>query len=127
MAGRQHQGGVLPRNYLQGCLLLLLAESPGHGYDLMERLSDLGLSGVDSGGLYRALRSLDEDGLVKSWREESQLGPVRRRYRISAAGVGGLERWATTVGASASSLNSFLDRHRQLHDWRRRTAVDLLA
>jgi poly-beta-hydroxybutyrate-responsive repressor len=109
--------GVLPRNYLQGCLLLLLAESPSHGYDLMERLSGLGLSGVDSGGLYRALRSLDEDGLVESWHEESQMGPVRRRYRISDAGVGGLETWAATVGASASSLNSFLHRHRQLQEW----------
>ena len=105
-----------PRNYLHGCLLLLFAESPTHGYDLVERLPEFGLANIDSAGVYRALRTLNDDGLVESWWEETRTGPVRRRYRISEAGAATLEAWAETVGDSASALRSVLDRHRQLHN-----------
>lgn len=112
---RQEAGPTgLARNYLQGCVLLLVAESPTHGYELLDQLSELGLSHVDSGVLYRALRSLNEDGLVESWWEESGSGPVRRRYRISADGLSCLEAWAASVGDSASLLSSFVARHRRL-------------
>ena len=110
-------GTVLaPRNYLQACLLLLIAESPTHGYDLVERLAELGLPGVDSGAVYRALRALNRDGLLESWWEEDGPGPVRRRYRLSDPGAASLEAWAGTVGDSASCLNSFLARHRELQE-----------
>jgi PadR family transcriptional regulator, regulatory protein PadR len=109
---------VMPRNYLHGCLLLLIAESPAHGYDLVERLAALGLTTVDSAGVYRALRALDQDGLLESWWEESEAGPVRRRYRISARGVRTLEGWAATVGDRAFRLNAFLARHSQLRESR---------
>ena len=107
---------LVPRNYLHACLLLLIAEEPAHGYELGERLAGLGLTGTDSGAVYRALRALNQDGLLESWWEESGPGPVRRRYRLSDAGAASLEAWAGTVGSSASYLNSFLTRHRRLHD-----------
>jgi PadR family transcriptional regulator PadR len=105
---------AMPGNYLHGCLLLLIAESPAHGYDLVERLAAFGLTTVDSAAVYRALRALDEDGLLESWWEESEAGPVRRRYRISEQGVGTLEGWAAAVGDSAYRLNTFVARHAQL-------------
>ena len=33
--------GGQPKNFARPCLLLLLAEAPGHGYELMERLTAL--------------------------------------------------------------------------------------
>jgi PadR family transcriptional regulator PadR len=110
---------ILPRNYLHGCLLLLVAESPAHGYDLVEQLAGLGLVSVDSAAVYRALRALNREGVLESWWEESEAGPVRRRYRLSQAGVDTLQAWASTVGDSASCLNAFLARHRQLPPPRR--------
>lgn len=105
---------LAPRNYLHGCLLLLIAESPAHGYELVARLSDLGLTNVDSAGVYRALRSMNGDGLLESWWEETLSGPVRRRYRLSEAGAATLQAWAQMVDTSATCLNSFVTRHRQL-------------
>ncbi|HEX2043197.1 MAG TPA: PadR family transcriptional regulator [Acidimicrobiales bacterium] len=105
---------VISGSYLRCCLLLLIAEAPAHGYDLADRLSGLGLADVDSAAVYRALRALDEEGLVESWWEESGSGPVRRRYRISAEGLTCLEAWAASVGQSASRLSSFVARHRRL-------------
>ncbi len=104
------------RSYLQGCLLLLIAECPAHGYDLVERLGELGLANVDSPAVYRALRTLNEDGLLESWWEGSDIGPARRRYRLSDRGAATLESWAATIDNSASWLHAFLSRHRQLRD-----------
>ena len=117
MPGAQSQepnAVVTPRNYLHGCLLLLIAESPAHGYDLVERLGDLGLANVDPPAVYRALRTLNDDGLLESWWEGSDAGPARRRYRLSDRGVSTLEGWATTIDSSASWLHAFLTRHRRL-------------
>lgn len=105
---------LVPRNYLHACLLLLIAESPSHGYDLVERLPALGISNADSGAVYRTLRTLNRDGLVESWWEESHSGPGRRRYRISDAGVESLEAWATVAGGSVSALQAFVSRHHDL-------------
>ena len=57
----------MPRTYLHGCLLLLIAEAPAHGYELVDRLAELGLATVDSAAVYRALRALDAEGLLESW------------------------------------------------------------
>ena len=56
----------LPRNFLRPCVLLLLRESPAHGYDLLERAKAFGFTRWDPGGLYRVLRALEEEGLVRS-------------------------------------------------------------
>ncbi len=110
----QRNPGVIAGSYLRCCLLLLIAESPSHGYDLVERLCDLGLSDADSATVYRALRALDQEGLVECWWEESGAGPVRRCYRITDAGLPALESRAAEVGDSASFLNAFVTRHRRL-------------
>jgi PadR family transcriptional regulator PadR len=107
---------LVPRNYLHACLLLLIAESPAHGYDLLERLAVLGLTNVDSGTVYRALRTLNADGLVESWWEASHSGPGRRRYRISQAGMAVLDTWAAAADSNASCLNTFVARHRWLRE-----------
>jgi DNA-binding PadR family transcriptional regulator len=102
------------RRYVEGCLLLLVAERPGHGYELVERLAAFGLEKVDSATVYRVLRSLDRGGLVDSSWEEAESGPVRRRYRISRSGLMRLRAWVSAANASASDLASFVARHRQL-------------
>ncbi|NPV53200.1 MAG: PadR family transcriptional regulator [Firmicutes bacterium] len=54
--------------FMAPCLLLLLLEKPAHGYDLMERLKELGFDGEnqDPGMVYRNLRRLEEEGMVRS-------------------------------------------------------------
>lgn len=104
------QGG-LPRNYLRPCLLLLISEKPSHGYDLLERLEMLGLGATDAGGLYRALRAMEnEDLLVSEW-ETSEAGPARRRYALTEEGMEWLHAWAGALRESRRILGRFLDRY----------------
>ena len=87
----------LPRNFVRPCLLLLLREQPAHGYELLERLRPLGFTRDDPGRLYRALRALEQDGLVRSAWQPSSGGPDRRIYELTRRGTEELHRHATSV------------------------------
>jgi len=101
---------VLPKNFLRPCLLLLLRESPSHGYDLRERLRPLGFSRDDPGRLYRALRTLEDAGLVRSSWQTSSGGPDRRTYELTDAGEERLRDAATELKAMSEVLDTFLCR-----------------
>ena len=102
---------VLPKNFLRPCLLLLLREQPAHGYDLLERLRPLGFSRDDPGRLYRALRTLESDGLVRSVWEKSSTGPDRRMYEITRSGMEELHGAAKALMATDEVLGVFLSRY----------------
>lgn len=104
------QGG-LPRNYLRASLLLLIGEAPAHGYDLLDQIAGLGLHSVDPGGLYRALRVMESEGLVVSEWEHSSAGPARRTYRLTTDGVDWLHAWAGALRESHRYLSAYLQRY----------------
>lgn len=81
---------------------------------LVERLAGMGIANVDSGTVYRALRRLNDEGLVSSSWEEVAAGPARRRYSVTPAGVASLDDCTSTVVATSRSLGFFLARHRRL-------------
>jgi poly-beta-hydroxybutyrate-responsive repressor len=101
---------VLPKNFLRPCLLLLLHESPAHGYELRERLRPLGFSRDDPGRLYRALRTLEDGNLVRSTWHSSTGGPDRRTYELTRAGEERLRDAAAELEAMYTILDTFLCR-----------------
>lgn len=103
-------GSGLPRSYQRYCLLMLLNEGPCHGYDLLEQVHELGLISADTPGLYRSLRSMEEDGLVVSSWEKSQIGPPRRSYQISDIGKRALAEALENLVEVHSLLTRMLDR-----------------
>jgi poly-beta-hydroxybutyrate-responsive repressor len=109
-----HGLGGLPRNYLRPCLLLLLAEAPSHGYDLLEQIGQLGMERTDAGGLYRALRAMEQDQLVFSWWEHSDSGPARRTYTLTDEGLDWLHAWAGSLREVSRLLGHYLGRYESL-------------
>lgn len=103
----------LPRNFLRPCILLLLREEPAHGYDLLERLRPLGFIRDDPGRLYRALRALEEEKLVRSAWEPSGTGPDRRIYELTKAGVEELHLASKVLAESREKLGFFLSRYEE--------------
>jgi PadR family transcriptional regulator PadR len=114
--GGEEPHGGLPRNYLRASLLLLIGESPAHGYDLLEQTGHLGLRNVDPGGLYRTLRVMEKDGLVVSAWEHSSAGPARRTYRLTSEGIDWLHAWAGALRESHRYLSAYLGRYDQLSE-----------
>ncbi len=112
--GTENVGVGLPRNYLRPCLLLLLAEGTSHGYELLDQVGELGLDRVDPGGLYRCLRAMDEDGLVRSSWEPSASGPARRTYELTDEGREWLHVVAGPLADVARALAVYRHRYQQV-------------
>lgn len=116
MSGASNIGDLgpgMPRNFIRFCLLLLTAERPSHGYDYLEQLDSLGMAGVDPGGLYRTLRSMEQEGLLSSRWETSDAGPARRTYELSEDGFDWLHAWAAAHAETARIMSIFLERYRE--------------
>jgi PadR family transcriptional regulator len=90
-------------------LLALLADRPTHGYELIERLPELsGEDRVDVGNLYRALRSLEEEGLVTSEWSADLPGPTKRTYTLAPEGHELLAAWLASIERLRDALTTFL-------------------
>jgi poly-beta-hydroxybutyrate-responsive repressor len=104
-------------------LLVLLSDGPTHGYELLERLPGvLGDERVDVGNVYRALRGLEEEGLVVSeWRADLP-GPTKRTYTLTEDGARVLESWTASLERLREDLSAFVDRAREKGGDRVRTS-----
>jgi PadR family transcriptional regulator, regulatory protein PadR len=109
----------LPKDFLRPCLLLLLREKQAHGYDLLERVQQMGFEGVDPGGLYRTLRRLERERLVSSSWEPSESGPQRRIYEITRRGMEELHARAKAIAAGQERAEAFLGRYEEFVALRR--------
>jgi PadR family transcriptional regulator, regulatory protein PadR len=106
--------GGQPKNFARPCLLLLLAEAPAHGYELIDRLRPFGFELGDPATIYKTLRQMQTEALVTSTWEVSNRGPARRVYALTSDGSDLLEAWALTLQSNRAILDHFLDRYRQL-------------
>lgn len=116
IVGQGIRGWVRPGarrgRWIEPFVLLLVAEQPSHGYSVIGRLDELGLTadGVDVGMVYRTLRELDAEGLVTTeWGLES--GPPRREYRLTAEGRHALAEWAAVMVERKRLVEAFLKRN----------------
>jgi poly-beta-hydroxybutyrate-responsive repressor len=114
MSPADNDSASLPRHYLKPCLLLLLAEGPSHGYELLEHVRRLGIKGAEPGGLYRYRRSMEKEELVSSWWEPSQAGPARRTYVLTDKGAKALSASVSSLREIRQILVSLLDRYDSL-------------
>mgnify|MGYP001819268833 CR=1 FL=1 len=105
--------GARRGRWIEPFVLLLIAEGPIHGYSVISQLDELGLNsdGVDVGMVYRTLRELEAEGLVKTrWGLEE--GPPRREYRLTAKGHEVLDEWVAVMAERRRLIEVFLDRSR---------------
>ena len=115
----------LSRSYVRPCLLLLLAEGPSHGYELLEQVRRAGVRNADAGGLYRSLRAMEQSGLVSSWWEPSQAGPARRSYLLTDEGRDALGESLDSLREVHRLLGEVLDRYDLLGEVSSAGVVDL--
>jgi PadR family transcriptional regulator len=93
-------------------LLLLLREAPAHGYELLERLPELlPEERIDMGNLYRVLRALEEQGVVRSEWDADAPGPAKRIYELTDEGRTLLDGWAEALRTAQSNVDAFLARY----------------
>jgi PadR family transcriptional regulator PadR len=75
------------RGVIELCVLVLIGKMPHYGYEIALALSHWQPLAVTEGTLYPLLRRLQREGLVDSFWQESQDGPPRKYYRLTAVGA----------------------------------------
>jgi PadR family transcriptional regulator PadR len=90
-----HHHHLPERGWIQFLLLLVINESPTHGYQLMEELVERGYvrhGRFKTGSVYTILNRMEEHGYLTSNIEESEAGRERRVYSITDEGRTQLRR-----------------------------------
>jgi PadR family transcriptional regulator PadR len=76
----------LRRGTLEYCVLALLRDEERYGFDLVRALSQADGMVTSEGTIYPLLSRLRRERLVTTTWRESDAGPPRRYYRLTAAG-----------------------------------------
>ena len=88
---KQHHDQIvfdLKRAFLQFITLFLINQSPKYTYEIKAEILKLSKGGfdIDRNNLYKKLRSLEKDGVLKSKLEPSAKGAQRKYYTITPQG-----------------------------------------
>lgn len=84
-------------------ILSVLADAPRHGYGISQDLVSAGLQPLRGAQLYPALVRLEDEGMIVAQWEQSESGPARKVYELTAAGHAQREdlraQWRTFIHA----------------------------
>lgn len=99
------------KRFIEPRLLYLIRANPSYGYQLIEDMAGLPFPGPtpDSAAVYRMLRELEKDGLVRSQWKHGEAGPAKRIYEITPLGEKRLAVWVEAIKERADLLNAFID------------------
>jgi PadR family transcriptional regulator, regulatory protein PadR len=69
-------------------MLLLLHGRSTYAYEMTAMIAEMSQGTVvaDEKSIYRALKRFEENGIVQSWSENSDIGPPRRYYSLTPLG-----------------------------------------
>jgi PadR family transcriptional regulator, regulatory protein PadR len=95
------------KNWLVPMLLLMLRQWNSYGYELLEKMTALGMATMNPGTFYRTLRRMEKDGMVSSNWDTSEGGPARRIYSITDAGEAYLKYWVDSLDQYQKMMNLF--------------------
>ncbi len=78
----------LKRGFLQFITLVIISESPKYVYEIKAEILKQTRGGfdIDRNNLYKKLRSLESDGVLKSHMEPSARGAQRKYYMLTKLG-----------------------------------------
>lgn len=96
------------KGVLEGCVLALIGRGETYGYELAGTLAACGLSGVAEGTFYPLLMRLEKKGLITSTYRASDMGPRRKYYRITDAGMAEIGQFAREFDELQSVVASVL-------------------
>ena len=104
-----HDPQVL-KGVLSLLLLHLLAERESYGYEVVQRLHAIGLTGILEGTVYPALTRLEREGRLTTRLVASSSGPARKYYQPTGAGYDALVAGTSSFGALVEIVTGQLGR-----------------
>ena len=95
------------KGVLEICVLTLISKKDMYGYEIVRNISKV--IEVNEGTIYPILRRLTKEGYFETYILESNEGPARKYYKITAEGMANLNKltkeWKEFVKAVNTLLN----------------------
>ena len=108
------QDAQLLKGVLSLLLLHVLAERESYGYEVVQRLLEIGLTDIAAGTVYPALSRLERERRLTARLVASNEGPARKYYRPTAAGyqalAAGTAQWTALAELVSQQLSRPLPR-----------------
>ncbi len=112
---RSDRTTALSVGLLRPCILVhLVGGDSAYGYELHHRLLAIGLE-CDLGTVYRALNTMEAEGLLHSTWERTSGGRSRRRYELSEVGLDMVDAYVAPVEQLLAVAREFLTMRKALH------------
>jgi DNA-binding PadR family transcriptional regulator len=106
---RLDRPAALSVGLLRPCILAhLVGGDSAYGYELHHQLLGIGVE-CDQGTVYRALNTMEAEGLLHSTWERTTGGRSRRRYELSESGLDMVDAYVAPVEQLRSAAQSFLE------------------
>ena len=81
------------KGVLEGCVLEIISQKPTYGYEITQRLRELGFEDIVEGTVYTITSRLEKNKLVIVEKKPSLIGPPRKFYSLNQAGQARLEEF----------------------------------
>nr|WP_239589332.1 PadR family transcriptional regulator [Metabacillus crassostreae] len=93
------------KGVLEGCVLEIISRGETYGYEITQKLRELGFTDVVEGTVYTITIRLEKNNLVNIEKKKSTVGPPRKFYTLNAAGKEQLEIFWSKWNFVSSKLN----------------------
>lgn len=97
---------------IQPQILTILANQDLHGYSIFQELENVCLFSdgrIDSTGVYRSLRMLEDRNMIHYEWMLDESGPARKVYRITDTGIQCLNTWIHTLACYKDSIERVME------------------
>ena len=100
----------LLKGILDACVMEVIREEAIYGYELSQKLQQLGLPDISDGTIYPVLLRLQKNGFIKGEMKPSPTGPNRKYYYLTDRGKEELEKLASEWKLISEPVSKLLKR-----------------
>ena len=96
---------------LRPAIMAILGREPAHGYQLAQNLRTMRMFAAqapDHTGIYRALKEMEDEELLKSAWDLADAGPARRVFALTRKGKSCLAKWRRTLRNYRAGIDELL-------------------
>lgn len=104
---------VTTERFFEPCILMLLCENQSYGYEIIENLEQNHLCKVNTGGLYRTLGKLENNGYISFRKKASTIGPKKKVYTITDEGKKALEFWINGLEKQKKIISKLINKYKK--------------
>lgn len=104
-----------PGRHAPAFILLVLALGPNHGLGILAKMDEI-VAGhrLDTAVIYRVLKKLEGEGLIRHEWVNSDIGPKKKVFYITSAGKKELAHFKGSIEKTIERLQTFIEVYSKL-------------